>query len=78
MTLTLKVANGQVVDVSIGKVRETVAVCEHCKYEIHQPKLLHQAHPQEPEVCPKKSRGGAGEDHGTHAHRKQFEFVFKY
>ena len=34
MTITLKVANGQIVDVSIDKVRETVAVCEHCKYEL--------------------------------------------
>ena len=33
MTITLKVANGQIVDVSIDKVREAVAVCEHCKYE---------------------------------------------
>ena len=33
MTTTLKVANGQIVDVSIDKVRETVAVCEHCEYE---------------------------------------------
>ena len=33
MTLTLKVANGQIVEVSIDKAHETVAVCEHCKYE---------------------------------------------
>ena len=33
MTITLKVANGQIVDVSIDKVRETVAVRERCKYE---------------------------------------------
>ena len=33
MTITLRAASGQIVDVSIDKVRETVAVCEHCKYE---------------------------------------------
>ena len=33
MTLTLSIANGQIIAVSIDKKRETVAVCEHCKYE---------------------------------------------
>ena len=33
MALTLKVANGQTVEVSIDKVRETDAESEHCRYE---------------------------------------------
>ena len=33
MTITMKVASGQIVDVSIDKVREAVAVCERCENE---------------------------------------------
>ena len=76
MTLTLKVANGQIVDVSSDKVRETVAVCEHCKYQFTN-RSSYTRHIRRNQRCAIR-RAEAELEKFMENTQKMFSFFFKY
>ena len=76
MTTTLKVANGQIVDVSMCEVRGTVAVCEDCKYEFIN-RSSYTRHIRRNQTCALR-RAEAELEKFMENTQKKFEFFFKY